>query len=317
MSGRSSPSNMTLPELPRALAAARAFLEEQQPARGLFPTWASPAPDLAHAFPVESPYLTTYILHALAQLAAGEVTPAMSRAGRALWQHREAGGLWRFFGTSAADPPLDFDDTCCALVALGQCRLPCDSKVEHFLAKAAFPGGGYGTWLLTRINAEREVDVVVNANILLHLARSGRPTAELERFLVALVTAKRLRGLSAFAVSELPSLYTLARAYRHGPAPGLAPLLPALIAAVLERRQPDGSFGDELETALAITALATAGHPIGELLGAARWLLHQQRPDGSWPRRVFFRDFRPTYYGSDELTTALGAEALHLLAAAA
>jgi hypothetical protein len=301
-------------ELRASIAHALLFIQEQQPASGLFTTLASSSPDLAGARAVESPYITTYIIHVLAQLAGDEVTSTMRSAGRALWSHREPGGLWRFFGHAAPNPPLDFDDTCCALVALRQCRLPTETKVSHFLGKAAAASGGYGTWLSTRLNVERELDVVVNANILLYLAGERPPVAELARFLMELVASRNFRGLSPFALSESPSIYALVRAYRHGPVPELAPLLPALVPPLLAAQRDDGSFGNELDTALSMTALLETGYPVAKLVPAARWMLDRQRPDGSWPRRSFFRDFLPTYYGSDELTTALCAEALHKLA---
>lgn len=304
-----------LPDLPapmeEAIQRAVRFVCRERLTPGLFSTLASSATDLGQARDVESPYLTTYIIHALTQVAPSAAEPAIAAAARGLWQHREPGGMWRFFGRSAENPPLDFDDSCCALVALHQAGLPTDNKLLHFLGKAQFASGGYGTWLLPRLNSEAELDVVVNANILLYLASTGQPTAALARFLVEMVIQRGFRRLSSFALSEAPSFYALARAYRHGPAPELAPLLPALADAVRKHQRADGSFGDELETALSLTALLDVGQLGSRLDATADWLRVRQRSDGSWPARVFFCDFAPTYYGSAELTTALCAEALH------
>lgn len=306
-----------------AIARALAFVVARQPASGLFPTLASPDPGLTGAAPVESVYLTTYIVHALAQARVDSEDTDAARAGalraaaRALVDRGEPGGIWRFFGPRAAQPTPDFDDTACALVALRQCGAPVDSAIDRLLAQCTFPGGGYGTWIDPRLNHPRRYDAGVNANILLHLAMAGRPTEPMARYLVDFSERRRLTGISSYALTDPPVIYMLMRAFRHGPAPALAALVPLVPRVLLPLQRSDGSFGHELDTAFAVTALLDGGYRGPELTAAARWLLAQEPPGGGWPARTFFRDFLPTYYGSEELTAAICAEALTKLAAGA
>lgn len=299
-----------------AVERALAFVVRGQLATGLFPTLASRDPELADARCVDSVYISTYIVHVLAHAApTPATTSALAAAAQALAAHGEPGGLWRFFGRAAQNPPPDFDDTCCALVALHQARLTIDTKVLALLARAAFPSGGYGTWVHPGLNDPRRVDAVVNANILYYLAVSGQPTDPLARFLVEFALERQLSKLSAYALSDPPAIYTLMRTFCHGPAPALAPLAARVPPHLLAHQAGDGSFGHELDTALSLTALLDAGHRGEGLEAAGRWLLRRQRPDGGWLARTFFCDFQPTYYGSEELTTALCAEALAKLTA--
>jgi hypothetical protein len=301
-----------------AIERALGCVTRGQLASGLFPTLASPEPDLAGAGPVDSVYISTYIVHVLAQARPDPARAnAMRSAARAIVEHGEPGGLWRFFGRQSANLPPDFDDTCCALAALRQCDVPTDSSVAGLLEKCALPGGGYGRWIDRRLNHPRGFDGGVNANILFYLALAGRPTESPARHLAEFAQQRRLSGLSGSALSDPPVLYMLMRAFRHGPVPGLARLAPRVAESLLARQRADGGFGHELDTALSVTALIDAGHRGANLDATARWLLARQLPHGGWPARTLFCDFLPTYYGSEELTTAICAEALTKIAAAA
>jgi len=304
--------------IPPAIDRALAFVARGQLDSGLFPTLASSDPDLTGGTLVDSVYLTTYIVHALAQARPDPARAHVLRsAARAILNQGDPGGLWRFFGRRSANPPPDFDDTCCALVALRQCDHPTDSTVDNLLEPCAFPAGGYGTWIDPRLNHPRRFDAGVNANILLYLTMAGRPFEALAGYLVEVSSRRQLSKLSTYALSDPPVIYMLMRAFRHGPAPGLARLTPLVTKTLLAQQRPDGSFGHELETALSVTALLDSGHRGPSLDAATRWLLARQLPDGRWPARTFFCDFLPTYYGSEELTTALCAEALIKLSTAA
>ena len=304
--------------IPPAIERALASVVRGQLECGLFPTLASSDPDLAGAAPVDSIYLTTYIVHVLAQAPPDPARAhAMRRAARAILDQGDPGGLWRFFGRRTPNPPPDFDDTCCALVALRQCDHPTDSTVDRLLQPCAFPTGGHGTWIEPRFNHPRRFDAGVNANILLYLAMTGRPCEPLARYLVEFSERRQLSRLSTYALSDPPVIYMLMRAFQHGPAPALVRLAPLVAKVLLAQQRADGSFGHELDTAFAVTALFDSGHRGPSLDAAAHWLLARQLPDGRWPARTFFCDFLPTYYGSEELTTALCAEALARLSGAA
>jgi hypothetical protein len=125
--------------------------------------------------------------------------------------------------------------------------------------------------------------------------------------------------------------YLFSRAYDHG-VRCLAPMAEVAERDARERRQPDGSFGSAMSTAVAISTLLNFGVPAHSLEVSVAFLVDQQAKDGSWPRAAFYfgdtyrsvttlhmfgseRDLPspsdPRYYfGSEELTTALCLEAL-------
>jgi hypothetical protein len=100
----------------------------------------------------------------------------------------------------------------------------------------------------------------------------------------------------------------LSRAYRSG-VPAFGVLASIVTDRVTGRQRADGSFGNELSTALAICALLNFGSTSGAIHRGARFLLGAQADDGSWPCQSMFLG-AGRYYGSKELTTAICVEAL-------
>ncbi len=107
------------------------------------------------------------------------------------------------------------------------------------------------------------------------------------------------------------SLYYFAsRALSKG-VKALMPAKPAMLQRILSQQRPDGSFGDELLTGLAVCALVNLEERPERLDQAVQYLLSTQRDDGSWKRiPMYGGPPTPTTFGSADLTTGICLEAL-------
>jgi hypothetical protein len=152
-----------------------------------------------------------------------------------------------------------------------------------------------------------DVDPVVNANAILYLGEGG-DTAPAVAYLTALIRNGPADSFSFYYKDLLALYYMIARARFHS-APSLAAVGDLVVRDILERQRPDGSFGDPLSSALAVSALLTFAPLTLSLPNAIGFLLRSQRGDGSWAAYPFYSG--PTeFWGSEELTTALCIEAL-------
>ena len=79
---------------------------------------------------------------------------------------------------------------------------------------------------------------------------------------------------------------------------------------LIKSQKGDGSFGDELETALATASLLNLDYDGPETTKAIKRIIETQQEDGGWPIAIFYTDGSKTGYGSRELTTAISLEAL-------
>jgi hypothetical protein len=124
---------------------------------------------------------------------------------------------------------------------------------------------------------------------------------------------KESRGYRPHREGSRTLYYAVSRAYAYGTS-SLSRAREAIIEKVLQSSKADGSFGDELATACAVCSLANFEYDgVTTLRDAVHHLERQQRADGSWPRVAMFRGSN-SYFGSEELTTALCLEALTHLA---
>ncbi len=246
--------------------------------------------------------------------------------------------------------PPDLDDTSCAAFVLKRRRGQAVPENEWIFEALRSPEGLYYTWLLpeeghspeftaylntldTLAEAKappmppekavsgrfaeprdpvtaREVDPVVNANVLLYLGEGERTRAVVD-YLVRLVQRPGLNGdLGAYYTDEIALYYMMARAAKHA-APGLKTAKEP-VRERLEKRL--AQLSEEGPEAAMLTAMAACAlwcfAPESEALGAAlERLIGWQGPDGSWPRAAFYRG-PAEFWGSEELTTAFCLEAL-------
>ena len=292
-----------------AVSQAAGFLASRQLPYGELRTYRSEDRTLARDPVFESsPYGTTYVLYSLGFAEDPRIATLAGRAMDFLAEEMEPPGLWRYYSSRNAKVlPPDLDDTACAAFALrdshDEIRLGLHLRV--ILANRD-PQGRFQTFLTGRRN---NVDAVVNANVLCYLGERDETRAACD-YLCEIVSQSHEGKASLYGVDDLSLYYVLSRAYFQG-VKGLGACRDPILRRIAARQREDGSFGDELATALAVASLLNFGEgPPRKLARAVRFLLARQREDGSWPRSTFYIDFAGGFYGSEELTTAFAVEAL-------
>lgn len=262
-----------------------------------------------------SPFTTTFALHALTFIAHPTAMAIRQRAARFLLESMDDNGLWRYW-TRRSGLPIDpdLDDTCCVSYAL-QCAFGPASCVPDNVAQILanrHEGGMFKTWLRPT-DAANDIDYVVNANVLLYLG--DRPeTTDASAALVQLINSHPQANGSHYYLSPLALYYAIARASEHR-AKSLLVCRTMIIAQLERDQQEDGSWGDPMNTALAIcslAALAATASPV--FTHGLCYLLRSQNENGGFARSAFYAGPEPptphsVYWGSEELTTVLCLEA--------
>lgn len=323
-----------------ALSRAVAFLQERQLPNGEFRTLAAVdelltvevQPDSAH-------FITALVLHAIGSCADPRVPLLIARGLEFLCSEMEGGGMWRYWSAQhelyACLPP-DLDDTCCISCLLKKYSRPLPAHNALILGNRDARGVFY-TWLAVRPDGRARpvskrvraqirkvsdpdvelvlslsgtldnIDCGVNANVLLYLGETPATRAAVD-YLVETVKDDLVQARSTFYLHPHSFYYLLSRAYASG-----VSSLEQTKAAIVERVQllalDDGSFGSPLLTALAACTLLNFSDTGSTLGRAVKALVRAQNQDGSWARHAMFLGPAP-YYGSEELTTAIGIEAL-------
>jgi hypothetical protein len=297
----------TSPAARRALAWLRAA---QRPS-GELPTLTARRADMADASPYACcVYTSTFVVHALGRYAhVPDAAAVCGAAGDFLRSEANGDGSWSYEGRATRRVPPDMDDTACAtaaLLSLGE--RPGLGFYRLLWENEAAPGGPYYTWLGVNegdVHLLRgQVDALVQANLLLCAGMAGLDLPGLVGHLLEVLAGGDLAMASDYCLTPHLLVYAIARAYADGPAPGLAPALPALRAATqaLSAKNP-------FELACAAAALLAIGE--ADLAApAVRRLLAAQLPDGSWPIAAAYSGYPPHLDGSPSLTTAIALDAL-------
>ena len=312
----------------RAIGRALEFLGRGQLASGEVPTYAWRQGEEATAQYVRTPFTASQVLHSLTVVDGRELARGIRRRAEAyLLFHREAPGVWRYYGKDDAyyaevaarfqhpKLPPDVDDTAQAWAALSEQGHRMTPEAIAALRATRTADGLFATWIARPEDVswmaarERDADLVVNLNALFALARAGQPLAEVCDAVVAATRRGPARDGTVWYRGPLVYAYALTRAYADGPAGCLAGAAADVRRDVLARQRPDGSFGDDLETAAGTLALLNTGGTGPEAERGIQALLARQAADGGWAMAELYRGgiFR---YGSRELTTAIGLEAV-------
>lgn len=294
----------------RAAEGAVAALRAQQRPSGELPTYEAPTPDMAGARPyAASVYTTTFAVHALRPFAPWPAAAAaLAAAGAYLRAQRNDDGSWSYEGRGTTRVPPDLDDTACAAAALLALGEGPDLRLFRLLwANEAAPGGPYYTW--AGVNGgehllARQVDALVNANVVFCAALAGFELPGAATYLVERVAAGELTPASDYCLTPHLLVYALARASADGPARALAPARAGLIAQA-RALAADGPF----QLACGAAALLALGD------AAAAWprleaLLAAQGADGGWPIGLAYTGYPPYFAGSPGLTTAIALDAV-------
>ncbi len=322
-------------ELEHSVSRAIAFLYHSQLPYGEFRTYASPDQEMGDQSRFDSsPFVTSLVLHCIHNVDTPKAQEMRARALGFLQEEMEGPGLWRYWSSRNRRHkllPPDLDDTCCISFILKSNHVAVPPNRDVILANRNSEGVFY-TWVVPRssspsaeagdsgyeVNPEalltvvlsgavNNVDCAVNANVLLYLGESVDTKQALD-YLVGMVLEGKENGCSDFYPDRLSFYYMLSRAYCHGVL-SLDSIALLVTDRISQSQLDDGSFGNELLSALATCTLLNFGRVAPEADRAVEYLVRAQREDGSWPRRAMFLGPAP-YYGSEELTTALCVEAL-------
>lgn len=330
----------TAAQLESSLSQAIAFLDKRQRPDGEFQTFAATNQSLrANCHPDSSLFVTALVLYAIGWSDDLRVSPMIGRALDFLAAQMKGAGLWSYWSTRNARAnylPPDLDDTCCISFLMRKYARPFPSNKALILGNRN-PQGLYYTWLAARPNALSNsvsnqvrvqirqvsdpdvelvlslsgtldiIDCAVNANVLLFLGQIPETQSAIDH-LVKTVRDDGGQACSTFYPDPLTFYYFLSRAYANGVS-ALNETQGPIIARLESIQSDNGSFGNVLLTALAACTLLNFRVKSIALDRAVGNLLGRQNADGSWARHAMFLGPAP-YYGSEELTTALGVEAL-------
>ena len=278
-------------------------------------------PDIPRHFE-RPPFVSAFCALALENSDEPRATAICAATRAYLAETMEYPGFWRYY----RHLPQDLDSTAlCSLVIGTHPRILLERNVPRMLANRD-EAGCFMTWVLAEgepgvVSPFRiEADPVVNANVIAYLG--DRPeTGDAQRWLESMIVEDRLDGSSKWYPDKAAIYYATARAMIRA-RPALGKLRPILADRILGLRDPQGEFGDILQTAQAMSAL----YNIGSLdridaRRATEKFMGAQRADGSWPELLAFGDQSLKWgavgqigHGSESVTTAFCIEALERLA---
>ncbi len=341
--------------LQAAVSGAIRFLVDRQLNSGEFQTFVCSDPELSCDCVVESAtFPTAIVLHGLykaddkavdqkadSQGTDPDTYPAVRRAVQFLLSELVDPGVWRY---STRLTPMQFgpdvDDT--ALISyvirgfvqrfaerglgegIGGDIWPVLDQLAAVSRRAMLEyrddDGRFLTWMRPKDSPHpNDVDSIVNANALLFLGEDDE-TEPVVTYLESVLDQDEEAVSYGYYLHPLALYYALARAAEAG-CGRLGHRRPDILAKVARFRQPDGSYGNELETALALaTRVALSTRFVDDscpedLRATVANLLASQAADGSWAQRAYYCGPAPPaktrcWYGSPEITTALALEAL-------
>ena len=301
-------------KLAPAIEKAIDFLYHHQLPYGEFKTYMSPNPRLEDQYPPDStPFVTTLVLYCIGFVNCPKVSEMTRKAVNFLMEEMEPPGVWRYWAsrTNQKSTP-DLDDTSCASFVLKKYHPHIDSNIGIILGNRNEQGLFY-TWIKDR-TARNDVDSVVNANVLLYLGEREETRAVCD-YLNHIVLNDQEEGSYWYYLDHLALYYMISRAYFNGVS-NLRDARNAVVNKIISRQQKDGSFGDALNTALAVCALLNFEYDNSSVLGPAiGYILNRQQKGGDWSRAAFYTGPEAPlphsfWFGSEELTTGFCIEAL-------
>ena len=297
-----------------AIEKAIDFLYHHQLPYGEFKTYISPNPRLEDQYlPDSTPFVTTLVLYSISFVDCPKVRKMTRKAVNFLTEEMEPPGVWRYWTSRTNQKPTpDLDDTSCASFVLKKYHPHIDSNIGIILGNRNDQGLFY-TWIKNR-TAQNDVDSVVNANVLLYLGEREETKAVCD-YLNHIVLNDQEEGSYWYYLDHLTLYYMISRAYFNGVS-SLRDARYTVVNKIISRQQKDGSFGNDLNTALAVCALFNFEYDNSAVLDPAiDYILNRQQKDGAWSRVAFYAGPEAPlphsfWSGSEELTTAFCIEAL-------
>lgn len=293
------------------------FLAERQRETGEFPTYFWFGNNQAEKKYVGTPFTASQLLHSLKFVDGGEVGHRIrERTIAYLLSQREPPGVWRYYGKEKAHLlSPDVDDTAQAWAALFEHGLAVNPEALEILKVSRTEAGLFNTWIGDPAEwigiDSRDVDLVVNLNVLFLFALVGQVPPEVCQYIVMHTTSKAYHRGTVYYPSPLAYAYFLSRASADGGAACLSEAIPEVRSYVLAHQRPDGGWGDDLETALGVLTLLNTGGRGRAVQRGINALLARQGPDGGWALAPLYKGaVQLVYYGSRSLTTGFCLEAL-------
>ncbi len=216
---------------------------------------------------------TIYISH----LDDARVKSIVRRTLRRTLEVMEPHCLWRYWDFL----PPDADSTSVCNVALGPHPVLFGGWYEQHLLKNRDDQGRFQVWL--RPGQPNDADAIVNANVTACLG-DNEGTRAAQSWLIQIIRDGVEREEIHYYWDSMDLFYAVARAHLLHPSL-YTEILPVIIDRIRRRRNEDGSYGDGLRTALAVTTLHMLGKPLSgtEAEATARNLISLQQADGEWP----------------------------------
>jgi hypothetical protein len=241
-----------------------------------------------------------------------------SMSARARWfllREMQAGSLWSYWSRRSGksiDPDLDDTSLASHVLASANPQLVTQPARAAMLANRG-PDGWFRTWVRLQ-NAHNDVDGVVNINVVLALGNCPETTRPCQGITELIVEDREAEALRYY-LSPLALYHAMGRAHAsgiNGFDSAATRVVRKLKATFFER----GSFGNELDAALGLSAFIALGGDNRDVHTAAtEAVLSGQKFNGSWPARPYYAgpeapEPHSVWFGSRELTTALSLEAL-------
>jgi hypothetical protein len=308
----------------KAIDSAVSYLRDHQRETGEFAVYISQKSarmdgELAE---VPTPFGATFTIHALRHVDHPDVRPMIEKACKYLVNTMTPSGLWFYMPDPAlakqwGDLWADADDTACCAHALLSNGIspPTLANNKPILLDHRDSRGLFLTWIDYKTRPPgNDVDTVVLSNVLLYLGDTPETRPAID-YLNQIIESNAEQHSYWYYLDHLTLYYMLTRAMRNG-VTRLERSKPFIVERTLRRRERDGGFGSDLQTALAIATLHNCDAQ-AEVGAAVEALAKRQHGDGSWTSEAFYAAQKPPlpgtfvfWCGSADLVTALCLEAL-------
>ncbi len=303
------------------------YLNNSQLSNGQFPSYISDSPNMNDSRYIPLLFDTTFIAHTL-NLAADTYPNEMEQKMRKktvdyLLENREKHGVWRIYGKSNTFFPPDTDDTAMAFSAIVESGETISDESLDYILNFRSQEGVFNLqitddeWLdptspLYTFFKMDIYDAVVNADILYANSLRNRNPEGVVKYLNNITKSKAFLNGTIFYPSPYVYSYVITKAYSEGGVKDLQPSISTLKRYMLSTQKPDGSWGNDLDSALATAALLNIGYEGKSIDKAIKHIIGEQHENGSWDAYAFYSGpvFDPSYFGSPELTTSFNVEAL-------